>query len=186
MSLVTFVHRRSHWRSAGFSESTAVVNNTAGQSSFHGLSMPKTPWLILPLAWFPSNVSWDTNPASSCDLANPHLFPAVYDWIRRSVRVWDSAHVRLHRSSRPTDNVAYTLSTNPDSGSCSPWGTSSCSYQAGSSVPDMLAHSMRSQTSLSFLLIIISLYPSMSCSSNRSTQMLTPMPRTKSHLRRWM
>lgn len=73
MSLVTFVHSRSHWRSAGFSESTAVVNNTAGQSSFHGLSMPKTPWLILPLAWFPSNVSWDTNPASSCDLANPHL-----------------------------------------------------------------------------------------------------------------
>ncbi|XP_051510334.1 uncharacterized protein LOC127415613 [Myxocyprinus asiaticus] len=69
----------------------------------------------------------------------PSTVPSVDDWIRRSERVWDSAHVCLQRAVRAqrfqADRRRRPIPTiSQDRGSGCPQGILSCGYPAGSSV----------------------------------------------------
>ncbi|XP_051534227.1 uncharacterized protein LOC127429310 [Myxocyprinus asiaticus] len=69
----------------------------------------------------------------------PSMVPVVDDWIRRSERVWNSAHVWLQRAVRPqrfqADRKRCPITTiSQDRGSGCPQGISSRDYPAGSSV----------------------------------------------------
>lgn len=74
---------------------TVAVNNKNGATFFHERNMHRTPSLTPQQNSLPSNVS---QPPLFPWSGEPSVVPTVDEWIRRSERVCDSAHVRLQRA----------------------------------------------------------------------------------------